>query len=96
MSVNLAVVRPLTPFLMAYAGGGMARVTRYELYNVDLQDPAGVGGVVWTENPDREETRANFMAGIIMRLTSSVSTQIGFETQPRGLTVGASLRLPKW
>lgn len=96
MSVNVALIRPLTPFLMVYGGGGMARATRYELFNVNQADPAGVGGVVWTENPDLEETRVNLMVGIVMRLTSAVSTHFGFETQPRGLTVGASLRLPKW
>ena len=95
-SVNLAVVRPLTPFLMAYVGGGMARMRVYELYNVSLSDPVGVGGVVWAEDPDKEETRANLMFGVLFRLTSRVSTQFGFETQPQGLTAGASLRLPRW
>ena len=95
-SVNLAVVRPLTPFLMAYVGGGMARMRVYDLFNVALTDPVGVGGVVWAENPDKEETRVNFMVGVLLRLSSRISTQFGFETQPQGLSVGASLRLPKW
>ncbi len=95
-SINAAVVRPLTPFLLGYAGGGLARKTEYDLYNVSPNDPAGVGGLVLVKNPDGEETRLNLMAGIIMRLTASVSTHFGFETQPRGLTIGASLRLPRW
>lgn len=95
-SVNLALIRPLNPFLMAYAGGGIAFADRYALFNVPQNDPVGVGGVVWAEDPSREETRMNLMAGILMRLTASVSTHFGVETQPRGLTVGISLRLPKW
>jgi hypothetical protein len=81
---------------MAYVGGGITRLTRYEIYNVDLNDPAGVGGLVKVENPEREATRPNFMAGVFMRLSSLISTQFGFETQPQGVTVGVSLRLPPW
>ena len=95
-SVNLAVVRPITPFLMAYAGGGMARRTQYELYNVTQDDPVGVGGIVWAENPEAEDTLVNLMAGILMRMTPSVTAHFGFETQPKGLTAGLSLRLPPW
>lgn len=95
-SVNLGIVRPITPFLMAYVGGGITRLTRYEMFNLDLYDPVGVGGLVVVENPERDATRPNFMAGVFMRLSSHVSTQFGIETQPQGLTVGASLRLPPW
>ena len=95
-SVNLAVVRPLTPYLMAYVGGGIAMLTRYERFNLDQNDEAGVGGLVVVENPERDETRGNLMVGILMRLSSLITTQFGFETQPQGLTFGGSLRLPPW
>jgi len=95
-SANAAILRPVTDFLVVYGGGGVARKTRFELYQVDQDSGIGVGGVVWVEDPEAEETRVNFMAGVIMRLTGRVSTHFGFETQPRGLTVGASLRLPRW
>jgi hypothetical protein len=36
------------------------------------------------------------MLGVFFRLTSLISSQFGFETQPRGITAGASLRLPRW
>lgn len=95
-SANAALLRPVTNFMIVYGGAGMARKTIFELYEVELDSGVGVGGVVWAENPGREETRVNLMAGIIMRLSGRVSTHFGFETQPRGLTVGASLRLPRW
>ena len=95
-SANAAVLRPVTPFLIVYGGAGYAWKTAFELYQVEQDSGVGEGGVVWAEDPAGEETRVNLMAGVIMRLTGRVSTHFGFETQPRGLTVGASLRLPRW
>lgn len=95
-SVNVALIRPVTPFLMAYVGAGAAVRTVYETYNVAQNDPAGVGGVVVAENPDKEATRMNLMVGIMMRMSPLITSQFGFETQPKGLTFGLSLRLPRW
>jgi hypothetical protein len=94
-SFNVSVVRPLTPFLMMYAGGGVTKRILYELY----EEPSltrGIGGVFWVEAPAREETRVNLMVGAFLRLGPWVSTQFGFETQPRGMSVGVSARLPRW
>ncbi len=95
-SFNIGVVRPLTPSFLAYVGGGLARTTSFDLFNVPLTTPVGLGGTAWVEDPEATETRANFMFGIMMRVTSRITTQFGYETQPDGLTVGASLRLPAW
>jgi len=95
-SVNAAFVRPVSPFLMIYGGAGYAHRKVYGLYNVDPAGEVGLGGVVWAESPGEEETRLNFMVGMMIRLTSRINTQFGFETQPQGLTVGAALRLPPW
>ena len=95
-SFNVAVMRPLTSSLVAYAGGGVAQMTQYDLYNIDPQSPVGVSGVVWAENPDAAETRVNLMVGVLMRLTGRISAHFGYETQPDGVTVGASLRIPRW
>jgi hypothetical protein len=95
-SFNVAVMRSLTPSLVGYAGGGMAKRTLYDLYNIDSQSPVGVSGVVWAENPDAAETRVNLMVGVLMRLTGRVSAHFGYETQPHGVTVGVSLRIPRW
>jgi len=93
---NVALIRPLNPTLWVYAGAGVAKVTRYDLYNVDPEVEVGIGGVAWVENPATAETRTNFMVGIMMRLSSLLSAQFGYETQPDGVTVGVSLRLPRW
>lgn len=95
-SVNVAVMRPLTPYLIAYAGGGLARATRFDLWDVEPETPFGEGGVVWAEAPDQEETSVNLMVGVLMRLTRRASAHFGYETKPSGLTVGVSLRLPPW
>jgi hypothetical protein len=94
-SVNVALVRPFNPYLILYAGVGLAKRTVFELYEEPSQT-WGLGGVLWVEAPDREETRANFMVGTILRLGARISTQFGFETQPGGVTVGLSARLPRW
>lgn len=95
-SANAAVLHPITPFLALYGGGGVAQKRHFRLYQVNRNSGVGVGGVVWAEDPQAEETRVNIMAGMVMRLTARVSSHFGVETQPRGLTVGASLRLPRW
>jgi hypothetical protein len=92
-SFNVGVVRPLTPFLMVYGGAGPSRATVYHLYQTIEAD---IGRALWVEAPDLEETRVNLMLGMFLRLTSLISSQFGFETQPRGITAGASLRLPRW
>jgi hypothetical protein len=95
-SFNVAVLYAASPSLLLYGGGGMARQTVFRLFQVDRASGLGQGGIVWAQDPGAEETRVNFMAGTVMRLTGLVSSHFGFETQPRGLTVGASLRLPPW
>jgi hypothetical protein len=94
-SANAAFIRPVTPYMMAYGGAGIAHRTLYRLYD-EAGTEVGQGGVVWAEDPEAEENRVNLMAGIMLRLTSRVTTHFGFETQPRGVTVGATLRIPSW
>lgn len=95
-SFNVAVIRPINPSFWIYAGGGLAKLIRYDLYDLDPDLGIGVGGLVWAENPATAETRANLMAGIMMRLSSRLTAQFGYETQPSGVTGGFSLRLPAW
>ena len=95
-SANAAVVRPFTRYFAAYIGGGVVTRTVFKLYTVPLDAPVGFGGVVWAEDPRDEETGFNFMIGGITRMTSHVSAQFGYETQPGGVTAGLSLRIPRW
>jgi hypothetical protein len=93
---NAALMRPISPFLTVYAGAGVARKTVYSLFNVPNDSNVGVGGVVWAEDPEREETGVNLMGGFMMRMTSRFTAHFGGETKPGGFTAGLSLRLPPW
>ena len=97
MSLNVALVRPVNPYLNIYAGGGYARRTKFRLY----EDPSGEwdlgrADVFWVESPSELDTRFNMMVGIMMRLGPRISSQFGIETQPRGVNAGVTLRLPAW
>lgn len=95
-SVDVALVRPLNPYLMVYGGAGLAHKAVFRQYSLDSDVEIGVGGIAWVEDPRGEEDRVNLMAGVIFRLSRWVSTQFGVESEPRGVTIGASLRLPPW
>ena len=98
-SVNAALLRPLSPYFTLYAGGGVAHSTTYRLYDgIDrVEFPnIGFGGVVWAEDPRDAAYQANFMVGMITRLSSRLSAHFGYETQPSGVTAGVSLRIPRW
>lgn len=93
-AVNVALIRPLTHSLAVYAGGGLVRVTEYHLFQ-EFSSDLGFAGIFWVEAPHLEEVRGNLMVGAFLRMSSFLSTQVGFETEPRGFTVGASFRLPR-
>lgn len=94
-SFNVALVRPVSPYLMIYGGGGLAYRTEYQEYEEPSKN-YGRGGIFWVEAPSRDETRFNIMLGIMMRMSSRLTSHFGFETQPRGITAGLSFRLPSW
>lgn len=91
-TVNGGLVRPVTPALMVYAGAGASERTRY----VEYQDTTGTRGersFYWVEDPDRSGTEINVLIGAFFRISRIVLVQLGFETAPRGLTVGGSFGL---
>ena len=90
---NVALVRPVNPSLMFYGGLGWAERNEYKEYR-DPSGELGLIGVLLVEDPDAKETKLNAMAGAFLRISSLISVQTGFETTPKGFTVGASLRLP--
>ena len=92
-SFNAALIRPLTSAFMLYAGLGYARETVYRQY-FDESEERGIAGYYWVESPDDERTQLNVLAGMFLRMTSRLHAQFGFETAPRGGTVGLSLMLP--
>jgi len=90
-SFNVALIRPINPSLMLYGGLGRSKATQYDLYEAALSG-LGRGGVFWVEAPRDKISETNVLAGVLMRLSSVITTQFGFETHPRGVTIGASLR----
>lgn len=81
---------------MVYGGGGIAQRTRFNEYEVPGDVSLGRGGLLWVEDPSQEESRVNLMLGLMMRVSSRITSHFGFETQPRGITAGMSLRIPSW
>ncbi len=92
-SLNVAVLRPLTTGLMVYAGGGVAWGENYKLYEQIIGE---LGYAIWVADPGFDETRVNVMGGFMLRLNAHLTTQFGYETQPKGVTAGISLRIPSW
>jgi hypothetical protein len=95
-SFSVALIRPLNSSLMVYGGLSRFNRTEYWLYEADPTVDLGRAGVFWVESPDDAESGVSVMAGALMRLSSLISTQFGFESRPKGITVGVSLRLPPW
>jgi len=93
-SVNLALVRTLSPELALYAGGGVGWRKEYRQY-FDPDRELGVSGLYWVEDTGLSGTYLNGMAGVMLRLTSSVTAHFGAETAPPGFTLGLSLTLPQ-
>lgn len=92
-TVNVALMRPLTPELLLYAGAGHTSRTVYVEYQ-DLSEERGRSGFYWVEDPDNAATGVNVLLGAFFRISRNVSLQFGVESQPRGATVGASYSVP--
>lgn len=95
-SFNAALVRPLNRFLMVYGGAGYSQGEQYALYDIPTGEVGEIGRAMWVRDPRGDKNRVNVLFGAMFRLSSLVSTHFGFETEPGGVTVGVSLRIPRW
>ncbi len=93
--LNFALVRPVNSFLMLYGGAGLARRTEYYAYE-DPSTNLGQLGAFQVESTAESGDFVNVLFGIMMRVGPRVTSHFGFETQPKGVTAGLSLRLPRW
>ena len=91
---NAAAVYEVNTSLWVYAGAGVADMTRFRQYK-DPAEQLGLAGFFWVEGPDEAQTFTNVLVGVFMRVSPRVSLQTGYETHPKGITVGATLRFPK-
>lgn len=92
-SFDVAIVRPVRPALMIYAGAGYARRRKYNEY-LDASGSRGTSGNYWVEDTAARSSKANLLGGVFLRLSRYVNAQFGVESAPTGATVGLSLALP--
>jgi len=92
-SVNVAVIRPVTPALMLYVGGGWARRERFQQFR-DSGGQLGQLGLFWAQQVTQTETTVNLMLGAFLRLGRHIAFQTGFEHRPGGFSLGATLKFP--
>lgn len=92
-SVNVAIMRPLAPQFVVYAGAGIADGKQYGEY-IDTEGERGVEGFYWVRDEEASGTEVNFLGGAMFQLTRNVAFQVGLESQPRGFSVGASYLVP--
>jgi len=91
--INVAVVKPVTPALMLYLGGGYSE--RQWFYN--FKDPAeelGQLGLFWVQAPEATSHSVSMMLGAFLRLSPYIAFQTGFETRPGGFSIGATIKFP--
>lgn len=91
--VDVALVYVLTPELAAYAGAGYAKETHYRQY-FDASRTRGFAGFYWISDPAASGTRVNALGGLLLRAGRFLSFQMGVESKPPGVDVGAMLTLP--
>lgn len=92
-TVNVALMKPVTSQLVAYAGAGVSRTTEYNEYFDEARE-MGRLGFYWVEDEERSGTRANFLGGVFFQLGESFAVQMGGETRPAGFTMGLTYLLP--
>lgn len=92
-SFNAALMRPVTPELILYAGAGLTERAAFVEYR-DETGERGNLGFYWVEDPDQKATGLNVLGGAFFRIGRNVALQFGAEAEPRGLTIGASYSIP--
>lgn len=92
-TVNVALMKPVTPQMVVYAGAGMSKTTEYNEYFDEARE-MGRLGFYWVEDADRSGTFANFLGGVYFQLGESFAVQLGGESRPAGFTMGVSYLLP--
>lgn len=92
-TVNVALMKPVTSQLVAYAGAGVSRTVEYNEYFDEARE-LGRLGFYWVEDTERSGTFANFMGGVFFQLGESFAVQMGGETRPAGFTMGLTYLLP--
>lgn len=93
-SVNVALMRPLTPQFTLYGGLGYSEGKEYVEYH-DPQLRIHETGFYWVRDEATSGTKLNLLGGAMMQLTRTVAVHFGAESQPAGFTVGMSYLIPR-
>lgn len=91
-SVNLAVVKGVTPEFAAYVGGGVSWRTAYLRYFDETRE-RGELGFYWVEDEAESQVFPNVQGGVFFRLGDHLVFQIGGQSAPVGVITGIHLRV---
>lgn len=91
-TLNLAVLKGISPELAVYVGGGPSWQTMYAQY-VDDTGERGDRGRYWVEEEGQPVLHANVLGGALFRLGRRISFQFGAERAPGGFTAGVHVLL---
>jgi hypothetical protein len=92
-SVNVALMRPLAPQFVVYAGAGYADGKNYRQY-IDAEGERGLEGFYWVRDEEGSGGEINVLGGAFFQLTRAIAFQVGAESKPGGFTLGVSYLVP--
>jgi hypothetical protein len=92
-SVNVALMRPLAPQFVLYAGVGYSDGREYRQY-VDEEGQMGQLGHYWVRDVEGSGARLNALGGAMVQFSPALALQLGLESRPGGFTIGASYLIP--
>lgn len=91
LSVNAALLRPLSPELMVYLGAGYGHENLYSRFMDSAELVEGDHfGLYWVKDEEVSGGKVNFLGGAFFRLGSRLALQFGVESEPFGGTLGLS------
>jgi hypothetical protein len=91
-TLNVSLVRGLTPEFAAYLGGGVSWKTVY-LRFLDESRERDPLGFYWIEDPEDSRTYPNVQAGALFRMGDRLLVQFGGHSAPMGFHVGGHVRV---
>lgn len=92
--ISASLLRRVTPDLSLYAGAGVSWARAYRQF-AEPSRAFGVFGTFWVRDPGVDRTELNVVAGALLRAHRNFSFRAGFETAPRGMTVGGLVLFPR-
>jgi hypothetical protein len=93
-TINVALMRPLAPQFVLYAGAGYSDGNNFREY-VDESGQMGTFGHYWVRDEEASGPGLNLMGGAMLQIAPSLALQLGGESRPGGFTVGVSYLMPR-